>query len=288
LFAIFMDTAYNLRRATGVVVSGPSVSRWVVAWLGAGLLWSGSAFPQERSPGGPEVSTPAARAAPSAIARVFERPDLPPVMNDRFRAWLGSVLDHERSKRVARQICHLESVSADTAAGRDCRILLRWGRFIDGLRGLARAEQVRAVQMYVNSVPYVSDRANYGRGDHWAPPREFFRNGGDCEDYAVAKYLALRELGLPADDIRIVVGRMPGAAAGHALVVIRHGETPVVLDSEHLSVRTVVDYAGFRVAGYLNEDGWWLPNGALPMEVAAGDAPRFPLPELPPCGLGTD
>jgi len=37
-------------------------------------------------------------------------------------------------------------------------------------------------------VPYQTDSTNYGTSDYWAQPDQFFANGGDCEDYAIASY----------------------------------------------------------------------------------------------------
>jgi predicted transglutaminase-like cysteine proteinase len=53
----------------------------------------------------------------------------------------------------------------------------------------APMQSMEDVQVFVNRVPYKSDRDNYGVDDYWAAPAQFFaRNAGDCEDYAIAKY----------------------------------------------------------------------------------------------------
>ena len=46
-------------------------------------------------------------------------------------------------------------------------------------------EEVRSI---VHTVPYQTDSTNYGASDYWARPDQFFNNGGDCEDYAIASY----------------------------------------------------------------------------------------------------
>lgn len=50
------------------------------------------------------------------------------------------------------------------------------------------------IDQYVNSFPYKADK-----GDEWARPAEFFKNGGDCEDYAIAKLALARENGFDGD-----------------------------------------------------------------------------------------
>jgi predicted transglutaminase-like cysteine proteinase len=48
---------------------------------------------------------------------------------------------------------------------------------------------------FLNDWRYKPDDQNYGQRDYWATPLEFLRRSGDCEDYAIAKYVTLRELG---------------------------------------------------------------------------------------------
>jgi predicted transglutaminase-like cysteine proteinase len=70
--------------------------------------------------------------------------------------------------------------------------------------GRARVGEVnRAVNLAIRPV---SDFAKYGVPDLWATPLMTFATGtGDCEDYAIAKYMALREAGMADDDLRLVI-----------------------------------------------------------------------------------
>jgi predicted transglutaminase-like cysteine proteinase len=48
--------------------------------------------------------------------------------------------------------------------------------------------------------------AQWGEVDVWSSPLVTFNTGaGDCEDYAIAKYVALQMTGISAEDLRIVV-----------------------------------------------------------------------------------
>ncbi len=59
-----------------------------------------------------------------------------------------------------------------------------------------------------NKVPYYSDLEHWGMEDYWATPVETMSsNGGDCEDYSIAKYFSLRELGIPSQNLRITYVR---------------------------------------------------------------------------------
>jgi predicted transglutaminase-like cysteine proteinase len=56
----------------------------------------------------------------------------------------------------------------------------------------------------LNRIPQVSDNSHWGLNDYWSTPAELIAsNGGDCEDFVIAKYLALRESGIPAEKLRL-------------------------------------------------------------------------------------
>ncbi|MFZ6746438.1 transglutaminase-like cysteine peptidase [Undibacterium sp. JH2W] len=78
---------------------------------------------------------------------------------------------------------------------------------------------LRQVNDFYNHVPYFSDQEHWGVEDYWATPVEFIASwGGDCEDYAIAKYMTLKDLGIPPERLRITYVR-----------AIRIGETHMVL-----------------------------------------------------------
>lgn len=78
---------------------------------------------------------------------------------------------------------------------------------------MAELQQVEHVQAYYNRLQQLPDSRLWGRADYWATPAELLRAGaGDCEDLASAKYFALRELGIPAERLRLVYARVYDAA----------------------------------------------------------------------------
>ncbi len=53
------------------------------------------------------------------------------------------------------------------------------------------------VNDFFNQTPYASDKTTYGVSDYWATRLEFIgRDKADCEDYVIAKYFTLKELGV--------------------------------------------------------------------------------------------
>jgi predicted transglutaminase-like cysteine proteinase len=99
--------------------------------------------------------------------------------------------------------------------------------------GLARLGEInRAFNLAIRPV---SDLAQYGVEDHWASPLATLAAGaGDCEDYAIAKLVALRAAGVPADDLRLVIIREIRTGEDHAVVTARANGQWRVLDSRTL------------------------------------------------------
>ncbi len=70
-------------------------------------------------------------------------------------------------------------------------------KILDSLKGASDFKKLDAVNKFYNDVRYSSDKKTYGMSDYWATPYEFLgRDKGDCEDYVIAKYFALKYLGM--------------------------------------------------------------------------------------------
>lgn len=112
-------------------------------------------------------------------------------------------------------------------------------RFLDivkaaaGREGLARLGEInRAINLAVRPA---SDLAQYGVEDHWSSPLATLAAGaGDCEDYAIAKLVALRAVGIAADDLRLVIIRETATGEDHAVVTVKTDGRWRVLDNRTL------------------------------------------------------
>lgn len=80
-----------------------------------------------------------------------------------------------------------------------------WALLIERNKSESIDEQLYNVNNFFNDIPYFSDREHWGSSDYWATPAEMLgTNGGDCEDYVIAKYFTLRELGVPDSKLRMM------------------------------------------------------------------------------------
>lgn len=139
-----------------------------------------------------------------------------------------------------------------------------WKNAVQGMRGKSQAQQVAAVNDYINRVSYVEDSSNYGKSDYWATPIEFFDRGGDCEDYAIAKYASLRALGFRADQLRIAIVQDKIKNIAHALLIVYTDEGTFVLDNQDKRARMASDVNRYKPIFSINSANWWLhkENGA--------------------------
>lgn len=132
-----------------------------------------------------------------------------------------------------------------------------WRRFLAEMENNDRWSQLVAVNSFVNARTYRTDERNWGVRDYWATPGEFMARSGDCEDYAIAKYLSLKELGWRERDLRIVVVRDSKLRAAHAVLVVTYGERRWVLDNQNTRVDETSVVRHYQPVFSINETSWW-------------------------------
>ncbi len=133
-----------------------------------------------------------------------------------------------------------------------------WKGFLDEIAREDRGTQIRRVNERMNRARYTIDATNWGQSDYWATPNEFFRMDGDCEDYAIAKYLSLRALGFDDEYLRLVVLDDLNLRIGHAILVVTYNGVPYVMDNQISQVLPASAIRHYRPIFSLNESGWWL------------------------------
>ena len=107
----------------------------------------------------------------------------------------------------------------------------RWIALRDRIKDAPLEEQARQVNNFFNQWPYKTDMELYGVEDYWATPREFIEKSGDCEDYAITKYYALRELGVPEEFLRVAAVKDTIRDLGHAVLIVYMNNDAYVLDN---------------------------------------------------------
>lgn len=146
-------------------------------------------------------------------------------------------IDHERPTY---QACSRASESCPSPG------VSAWRSLIETQIGRSPIDQLQAINEFLNGWRYRADDKNYGQRDYWATPLEFLRRSGDCEDYAIAKYVTLRELGFAPEHLRLVVVRDVARDLAHAVLAVYLDDQVYILDN---LTRTVLPQE--RIAHYV-------------------------------------
>ncbi|MCH8618009.1 transglutaminase-like cysteine peptidase [Undibacterium sp. TS12] len=124
---------------------------------------------------------------------------------------------------------------------------------------------LRQVNDYYNRVPYFTDQEHWGVNDYWATPVEFVASwGGDCEDYAIAKYMTLKDLGIPAERLRITYVR--ATRMGETHMVLAYYPTPTaepwILDNLVDEIQPGSARSDLVPVYSFNDEDLWLASGS--------------------------
>ena len=122
-----------------------------------------------------------------------------------------------------------------------CRIRLKMLReTIDAVADQPLLRKIEALNVSVNRlVRYTKDVDAHGELDYWATPSEILALGkGDCEDYAILKLAALRQAGIEAESMTLVVLRETRRNFYHAVLTVAIGGKNYVLDNMRDAVLT--------------------------------------------------
>jgi predicted transglutaminase-like cysteine proteinase len=156
---------------------------------------------------------------------------------------------------------------AQTESGK--KIMSDWKENIESFRGLPLRTLAERVNDFVNKKPYILDNKNWGRSDYWSTPVEFMKKGGDCEDFAIAKYVALMQLGVPENRMRLAIVQDTYKNIPHAVLTLYTDEGAIILDQQ---IKTIIN--GERPGRYkpiftINRQAWWLHTATPTTQIAS-------------------
>lgn len=138
------------------------------------------------------------------------------------------------------------------------KIVNAWQREITAYKGLPLEKMAERVNNYINDQPYILDNRNWGASDYWASPIEFFENGGDCEDFAIAKYVSLRALGVPEDRLRLAIVHDLEKDIPHAVLVVYTDSGAMILDNQSDRAEIASRITRYKPIFTINRNAWWL------------------------------
>ncbi|MBV1912671.1 MAG: transglutaminase-like cysteine peptidase [Cycloclasticus sp.] len=140
--------------------------------------------------------------------------------------------------------------------------VLSWQALIKLTRNLSEQEKLKRVNDFFNQhIEFVDDDYLWGVTDYWATPLEVLAKGaGDCEDYSIAKYFTLKELGIPESKMRITYVKAIELNQAHMVLTYfeRPGVVPVVLDNLNPVIKLASKRQDLLPVYSFNGSGLWL------------------------------
>ena len=114
-------------------------------------------------------------------------------------------------------------------------VVIEWEQIINELKILSSTEVVEIINEFFNRTIYQQvDNKEEIEYDYWQSPIETLVKGsGDCEDFVMAKYVSLRLLGIPAEQLLISLIHYPEYNDTHAVLLFfpKVEIDPLVLDN---------------------------------------------------------
>jgi len=163
--------------------------------------------------------------------------------------WLG-VAHKLEDERVQLALCDGDRERCVSEAALKFLRIVDSGRQHDGRARLAEIN--RAINLAIRPM---EDLAQWGKVDVWSSPLVTFNTGaGDCEDYAIAKYVALQMAGISAEDLRIVVV-LDLNGDGHAVASVRLDGHWLILDNQETAMVEDVNARSYRPRFVIDESG---------------------------------
>jgi predicted transglutaminase-like cysteine proteinase len=159
----------------------------------------------------------------------------------------------------------LDSETLDKAEkkyGTDARArLVDWVELIRQDDSDSDNEKLEKVNQFFNQLEFVNDIDHWGDEDYWATPVEFLASqGGDCEDFSIAKYFTLQAMGIPEEKLNLTYVKALKYNIHHMVLTYYNtpGAEPLVLDNIVGIVKPASERSDLIPIYSFNGTGLWL------------------------------
>jgi len=152
-----------------------------------------------------------------------------------------------------------------------------WFKILDSSYQLNEMQKLEKINNFFNLLRFVDDIDLWGDENYWATPIEFIGvNGGDCEDFAIAKYFSLLELGIPDEKMRITMVKSLTLNQYHMVVAYYQSPSsiPLILDNIDGTIKPAPQRRDLLPIYSFNGKQLWL-NKEKGQGVLAGKSQRI-------------
>lgn len=152
--------------------------------------------------------------------------------------------------------------AAEKKYGADARRnLLAWQQFIRDDDSTADLQKLKRVNSFFNKFTFVGDSIHWFQADYWATPIEFLAtDGGDCEDFALAKYFTLKLIGVSEEKLNLTYVKALNLNQAHMVLTYyeKPGAVPLVLDNLINAIEPATKRTDLLPVYTFNGSGLWL------------------------------
>lgn len=155
---------------------------------------------------------------------------------------------------------------------RGAALVTAWRTLVAEGQSLNEAEKLAQVNSFFNRrMLFETDTVVWQQNDYWATPLEFMgRGAGDCEDFAIAKYITLLHMGVPNARLRMIYVRAriggPGSDKSEAHMVLGYyanpADEPAVLDNLITTIRPASGRTDLSPVFSFNNEGLWVSGAS--------------------------
>jgi len=146
-----------------------------------------------------------------------------------------------------------------------------WRKPIARIDGLPLMAKLETANRFINRYPYVPTWQNWHRLSYWEAPFEFLARGGQCQDYAITKYMALHAAGVNDAQIRVLLVRDTDLGVDHAVLLADVDGVSYILDNLNANIVPANRDTQYRPFYAISLSGYWRYVGGRSM-LAASDA----------------
>jgi len=154
-------------------------------------------------------------------------------------------------------------------------VLQSWYQLIIDKQHSTEAIKLISVNSFFNQLRYVEDQDLWGQEDYWATPVELLEKGaGDCEDFAIAKYFTLKQMGVAEEKLRITYVLAAQRDNSPHMVLQYYKSpysTPLVLDSLEKAIVPDTQRADLLPAYSFNTNTLWLVDKTGSEKIRSAD-----------------
>lgn len=150
-----------------------------------------------------------------------------------------------------------------------------WRELVDQNQDASELQKLTRVNDFFNQMDFVDDIIHWGQEDYWATPVEFLGTmAGDCEDFTIAKYFTLRELGISDEKLRLVYVKSLSLNQHHMVLAFYNKPTsvPVLLDNLDKQLKPASKRRDLLPIYSFNAKNLWLSKAKGRGELVGGSS----------------